>query len=394
MAARAKNKRPNNEGSIRQRPDGRWEARYVAGTKSDGSPLRRSVYGDTQEEVSKKLLEVRKQLEDGLYVEPIKITISSWLDTWLKVYVMPTKRNNTIGAYKNVIDRHIKPEIGAIKLQKLRTDHVQAALNAMTAKGIAPATVIKAKNVLHGALKQAVINNLLPRNVSEGVAVPKLEQEDVNPLTPDEQRRFLEALPATTTGRALAFILRTGLRVGELCGLRWKDIDGDFFEVRQTIRRTPIFDQQSEGGDVDKKPKTSLQTGKPKTVAGKRQVPISEKALAVLDDQRRAQVEMRLKAGSTWANNGLIFSADNGNPLEVRNISRTLYKVLEQIGASRRGVHALRHTFATRWIEAGNDVRTLADILGHANVATTLKLYVHSSKDTKRRGMDALDKFI
>jgi len=103
---------------------------------------------------------------------------------------------------------------------------------------------------------------------------------------------------------------------------------------------------------------------------------------------------MRLKAGPSWTNNGLIFSADNGKPLEVRNVSRTLYQTLDRIGAKRRGVHALRHTFATRWIESGGDVRTLSEILGHANVATTLRLYMHPSKDTKRRGMDALDKFI
>ena len=379
-------KRANNEGTIRQRPDGRWEARYNAGYGADGKMIRRSAYGSSQGEVARKLLSIRKTLEDGTYVAPDQITVASWLDTWLKEYVMPSRRSTTCDNYRNTADKHLVPVIGKHKLQKLQTAHVQAAMNTMVRNGLAPSTVLKAKNVIHGALEQAVRNQLVPRNVSTGVQLPKLEQEEIKTLTLEEQRVFLEALPDSTTGRAIAFVLMTGLRVGELCGLRWKDIDGDVFTVNQTVRRAPNMEP---GGN-----KTTVQTAKPKTKSSIRQIPISTKAKALLDTQRKHQLQERLLYGASWMDNGYVFAALLGTPLEVRNISRTLYKALEDVGAAQRGIHALRHTFATRAIESGMDVRTLSEILGHADVATTLRLYVHSSMETKRNSINLMDQYL
>ena len=379
-------KRANNEGTIRQRPDGRWEARYNAGYGADGKLIRRSVYGKTQAEVSKKLLSIRKTLEDGLYVEPSQMTVEAWLEVWLKEYVMPSRRSTTCDNYRNTMEKHLIPVIGKHKLQRLQTAHVQSAINTMVRNKYAPSTVLKCKNVIHGALEQAVRNQLVPRNVSTGVQLPKLEQEEIKTLSLDEQRAFIEVLPDTTTGRAIAFVLMTGLRVGELCGLRWKDIDGDIFTVNQTVRRAPNMEP---GGK-----KTTIQTAKPKTKTSIRQIPISAKARALLDAQRKHQVQERLHYGACWTDNGLVFTAMLGTPLEVRNISRTLYLSLEAIGAAQRGIHALRHTFATRAIESGMDVRTLSEILGHADVATTLRLYVHSSMEAKRNSINLLDQYM
>lgn len=380
-------RRGNGEGCIRQRSDGRWEAKYVAGIKSDGSLIRNSIYGKTQSEVSKKLLEIRKQLETGQYAQPDKITVAKWLDTWLEEYVKPTRRPATVATYANNIRIHLKPAFGRTALQKLRPENVQRLYNDMSKGGAKPATVIKAHHVLNAAMKQAIKNRLIINNPCEAVALPKLEQEDINPLSRDEQRRFVEALPDTTNGRALTFILGTGLRVSELCGLRWKDVTEGTISITQSIRRLQTT-KNTKG------PKTEIVTTKPKTKAGMRKIPLSTKLSAILAKERQAQAEILLKLGASRGENDLVFATALGKPLDVRNISRALYNTLDKLGIERRGVHALRHTFATRAIENGMDVRTLSEILGHADVAVTLRLYVHSSMETKQKSMDMMDNLL
>ena len=380
-------KRANNEGHIRERNDGRWEARYSAGYTSDGKPIRRSVYGQSQGEVAKKLLQIRTQIEEGRYVAPERLTVAMWLDTWLEEYVRPSKRPATYFSYRNTIEKHLKPTMGRVVLQKLRTEHVQAAMNRAVEKGFASSTVTKARNVIHAALGQAVTNQLLSRNIVDGVRIPKLEQEEIKPLSLDEQKRFAQKLPATSTGRALAFVLVTGLRVGELCGVRWKDIEEDALNVKQTVRRSPNIEK-------DAVQKTSIQTGKPKSAASVRRIPLSVKAKDLLEAQRKEQLISRMKFGGAWHDTGLVFTSEMGTPLDTRNVSRVMYRVLDMIQADQRGVHALRHTFATRAVESGMDARTLSEILGHGDIATTLRLYVHSSMEVKQRGVNLLDQFM
>lgn len=380
-------KRANNEGSIRQRPDGRWEAQYIAGYKADGKPNRRSIYGATQAEVSSKLRDVLRQIEREEYVEPSRITVAEWLDTWFKTYIMPTKKTSTCTGYESTINLHLKPFIGAKKLQGVRPEHVQAAMNALVSTGKAPATVRKARALLHAALDQAVENRLILHNPSDRTTLPKMEQKEIRFFTLDEQRRFIEALPDSTAGRALYFVLGTGIRAAELTGLRWSDIQGDGFTIAQTIRRNRNFAETSER-------RTALQTSTPKTRAGRRSIPLSPKMKEILAVQRRKQLETRLKAGPSWNEQDLVFCSEIGTPFEGRNLTRVLHRTLKKAGIEQLGVHSLRHTFATRALESGMDIRTLSEILGHTKIALTLQLYAHSSTETKRNAMAAMDAFL
>lgn len=377
-------KRGNGEGCIRPRSDGRWEAQYVAGRKADGSIIRKSLYGATQAEVSQKLLEVRQQQTTGQYVQTDKMTVGQWLDTWLETYVQPTRRPATVASYANNIKIHLKPMLGRVMLQKLRPENVQAMLNELKKQGLKPATVTKARNVLKSAMKQAMINRLIVNDPCEGATPPKLEQEEIKYLSVEEQRRFVAALPDTTYGRALGFILGTGLRIAELCGLRWRDVKGNTITVTQTIRRL----QTLKAGDG---PKTELVTTKPKTKAGMRTIPLPPKLQGTLRHEKQEQAKMLLMLGVPKWENDLVFCTETGKPLEVRNVNRALYKILDDLGIEQMGVHALRHTFATRAIDSGMNPKTLSEILGHADVATTMRLYVHSSMDTKQKSMNAMN---
>lgn len=374
-------KRGNGEGSVRLRSDGKtWEARLLVGYKADGNPDRRSKYFKTQAEALKWLRETQTSIERNEYVDSSKITVAQWLETWINEYIKPECKPTTIGAYLDAIRLHINPAIGRMQLQKLRSEHVQAMCNRMREAGLKPSTVKKSRMVLSGALNQAVKNRIITRNVAECVDVKQGQTEEIKPLSPEEQRAYMAALPDTPSGRMLTLILYTGLRIGEACGLRWQDVSTNSFKVSQTVRRVPTNDSNAES-------RTQIATSTPKTQNGRREIPITKPVREILNTQREYQF-----AHGLYHNDGdLIFTTATGNPFEVRNVGRTHYGTLEKINAEKRGVHNLRHTFATRAVESGvMDYKTLSEILGHSDVTTTLRLYVHSSKETKATAMNAL----
>lgn len=380
-------KRSNNEGHIRQRPNGLWEAQYIAFYKPDGRPVRRSVYGKKKAEVRTKLRDILLSIERDEYIEPSRLTVRDWLEEWFRIYCLPHKKASTCTGYEDEIFLHLVPYIGRYPLQELKAQHVQANVNALVKEGKASATVRKAYTILHAALEQAVINQMIVRNPSKYTILPKFEQAEIRFFTQEEQRRFIDALPDSTAGRALYFILGTGLRMAELSGLRWSDIDGCSFTVKQTIRRNRDFSDNATT-------RTRLETSTPKTKAGRRTIPLSTKMQDLLAVQRKIQLQTRLAQGPAWNANDLVFCSDIGTPYEGRNLARALHRTLEQACLEPMGVHALRHTFATRAIESGMDVRTLAEILGHSKVALTLQLYAHSSMETKQKELAKLDVFL
>ena len=177
------------------------------------------------------------------------------------------------------------------------------------------------------------------------------------------------------------------LTSAELSGLRWSDIQENQFTIAQTIRRNRNFDESDPR-------RTFLQVSTPKTKASRRTIPLTPKLKEILAEQKRQQAQSRILAGSEWQEHGLVFSTELGTPLEGRNITRTLHRVLKDAGIEQLGVHALRHTFATRAMEAGMDLRTLSEILGHANITLTLQLYAHSTTESKRNAMKSMEVFL
>ena len=380
-------KRANHEGSIRKRKNGLWEAQFTVGYKEDGKPIRRSLYAASKNEVRVKLWEVLQQIAQDKYIEPNRLTTADWLDQWFAMYCVPLKKASTCTGYEDEINLHIKPFIGDILLQELRPQHIQLLVNGLLKRKMSSSTVRKSHAILHSALEQAVVNQLLMHNPSNRTILPKLEQKDIRFLSLAEQRAFIAALPEGTAGRALYFILGTGLRVEELAGLRWSDIRGNYFTIAQTIRRNRDFSE-------DAATRTFLETGTPKTKAGRRTIPLSPKMQELLLTHRREQSILRLAAGNAWKENDLVFCTDIGTPYEGRNLNRVLHRTLQQVGLETMGVHSLRHTFATRAMEAGMDVRTLSEILGHAKVSLTLQLYAHSSMETKQKELEKMDTFL
>lgn len=268
---------------------------------------------------------------------------------------MPATRKNSAAAAQQAIRRHIVPVLGKIQLQKLRADQVQSFVNGLVQSGYAPATIRRMMATLRTALQQAVKNQLILRNNAMGIRLPKMEQKEIVVFTADEQRRLLEALPNTDNGRALRFILGTGLRSSEVCGLRWKDIKGNSFTVNQAITTYSDY-------EVNEGPRVKKQTAPPKSSAGRTNIPLTGSMLTLLEEQRKAQLkdkEAALSKGMGWPGEGLVFttpagqakdranlphppaSAGQGKPAAQRHSCLASY-LCHQCSAVR---HGLSHTF-------------------------------------------------
>lgn len=248
-----------------------------------------------------------------------------------------------------------------------------------------PASMRKQFEPLQGSLKQAVQNRLIERNIASNVRLPKVEGKEIAFLASNEAQALISILPESTGGRALRFIMGSGLRASELCGLRWSDISDDSFQIRQAAQFAKVDGKQQ------------LVLAPPKTKAGRRTIPLTPGLIDLLDRQRTAQIKERLVAGPLWigeipgAGNTLVFATEVGSYADRANLDRTLRRLLKQAGLPSRGLHALRHTFATSWIRSNSDPRTLSEVLGHTKVAFTIQQYVHTDMAAKHAGMMSIE---
>ena len=373
-------KAPNGEGSVYYENN---TDRYVFSyTDQDGQRRRKRF--KTRKEADKAKRETLTSMDRGEYVEPSAMTVNRWLDIWVKEYAAPSVRASTLASHKDIIRLHLALAFPKMLLQGLRTEHIQAFINRQVKQGYAPATIKRQMATLKTALKQAVKNQLIMRNPAEYVNMPKMEQKEIKSLTVEEVIALKRVIPDDTEGRELLFILGTGLRVSEACGLRWCDVSAEGINVNQItyiLNRKRIYEA-------------------PKTRAGKRFIPLTDKLHAILDKQRQAQRCERIKAGAAWQGGEPckreqhVFASEVGTPSDRSNISRKLRVCLDAAGLEHRGVHALRHTFASIWAQSGVDVETLSEVIGHTKVAFTMQTYVHSNTKTKRKAMEIMSDYL
>ena len=354
-------RRGNGEGTITRRRDGRWEGRYVVHTK-DG-PKRKVLYGRTRAEVAEKLAKAISDRSGGLVFDAGTLTLSDYLDRWLADSVRDTVRQRTYERYEQVARVHIKPTLGRMKLAGLTPAHVRGLYREKLDAGLSARTVQYVHVTLHKALKDAVADGLIPRNVTEGIKAPRPKKKEINPLSPDQVRVFLEAVRGDRFEALYVLAVHAGLREGELLGLRWEDADleAGTLQVRRTLSETRT-------GHVFEAPKN-----------GKgRRVKLTAGAVEALRRHRAAQNAERLKAGPLWEDNGLLFPSQRGTTMMGTNLIRRHFKpALKRAGLPTVRLHDLRHTCATLLLGRGVHPKFVQELLGHATISITLDTYSH-----------------
>lgn len=392
----------NNTGSIRQRADGRWESRVTIGIDpGSGKAIRKSFYGATQKEVRLKLQKAQTEVNEGIYTEPSKLSVKKWLETWLNEYNGGVKPA-TLLSYRQHIENHIAPALGAVKISTLTPDMIQKFYNelqrngkkvrkkdengklAYTSAPMSPKTIKNVHGVLHQALKQAVRLGYIRSNPTEACILPRIEKAEIKPLDKPEIKALLDVLGDDVYSTLMRVDLFTGMRQGEIIGLRWSCVD---FE-----RGTILIDKQLS------RPRTkgesyrlsSLKNDKPRIV---QPAPF---VMTILRDWRKQQLSNRMLAGSLW-NEGdfgdLVFTNEFGKHLCFDIVRRHYKKALERAGLPDKRFHDLRHTYAVSSLRAGDDVKTVQENLGHHTAAFTLDQYGHVTETMRQASAQRMQAF-
>ncbi|CAA9321932.1 MAG: Integrase [uncultured Chloroflexia bacterium] len=370
-------KRGNGEGSISKYKDGRWCGRYTIHTAN--GPKRKVVYGKSRAEAAAKLAKAMADRDGGLIFDSGNITVGEHLDQWLKNCVKHSVKQTTYENYEYVVRRHLVPAIGAKRLGKLSPAQVQSLYRQKLDAGLAPRTVRLIHTVLHRALKQAVRWGLVPRNVTDAVEVPRPQKKEIRPLTPEQVKTLLRAAEGDRLEALYVLAVTTGMREGELLGLRWEDVDleQEVVRVRQQLTRT----------------RSGLSFTKPKNGKG-RSVALMGTAAKALRAHRDAQDRERSRLAGLWQETGLVFTSATGTPLDVGNLTyRSFRPLLERAGLPRVRVHDLRHSFATLFLSNGTHPKIVQEMLGHSNISMTMDTYSHVLPNMQGEAVRAMDPF-
>ena len=323
------------------------------------------MYGKTRKEVATKLVKAVSNREDSLTFDARNLTLDTYLDLWLRDSVQDTVRLTTYQGYERIVRLHIKPMLGRIKLDKLTPIHVRSLYRERLEAGLAPRMVQLVHTTLHKALKQAVNDGLIPRNVTEAVKAPRPVKKEMRPLSPMQARSLLEAARRERLESLYALAVTTGMRQGEILGLKWEDIDlkAGTLQVRRTL-------STATGGGV--------KFGDPKTARSRRNIRVPKLALVSLKSHRKAQLEERMKLSGLWQDYDLVFTTGVGTPLSRADlITRSFKPLLRSADLPDIRFHDLRHTCATLLLSRGVHAKLVQELLGHSTIAVTLDTYSH-----------------
>ena len=384
----AKRKRGNNEGTIIRRRDGRWMASITIGRELTTGKLKRAYfYGKTRQEAADQLARALSDLGRGMFVAPHKLTVGQWLATWLQEYQRPPVRPLTFDNYERIVRCHLIPTLGHLPLKELRPEHVQRAYNERHQTGMSAGSIRVMHAVLHGAMKQAVKNQFMLRNVIEATLPPSARSRTMQPLSLQDVKHLLSEIANHRLFAAILLGLGTGLRRGELLALRWQDVDlqKGLIHIQQTLARVRVHETREDGK------KTHLIFQEPKTEQSRRTLPIPGDVIEELQRHKGRQAQERLLLGQAYEDYGLVFCSTTGRPLEPFGFYRRFVRLLWQAGLPARRFHDARHTFATLMLELGESPKTVQVMLGHTTIATTLDIYSHVSLELEKRAVANLN---
>lgn len=316
-----------------------------------------------------------------------QITIGEWFTEWFDVYSKPNIKHSTAVSYECYIRKHINPSIGDIPIKKVTLDILQKFFNDKR-KELSPKSLLNIRMMMHNAFKIAYLNDLVPKNYIEYIVLPKVIKKEMRVLTKAEQEKLLIAI--TNTDEPYAFgiflCLSTGIRIGELCALTWDNIDftNKLLKIRKTLQRFRTLDESDT--------KTKIYIDTPKSQASIRDIPLTD---SMIDALIKHKENMSSKCGlSIVASNQYVITQKINSPVEPKTMQDYFKATVEYSGITKANFHSLRHTFATRALEAGIDFKTLSVLLGHSDINVTMNRYAHVLDDIKRKAMNEITSVI
>ncbi len=384
-------KAANGNGTIRKKTVTRngqtytyWEGRITIGRDSGtGKQIQKSYTAKTQKEVREKLRAATVEIDTGTYRDQSKITLSEWLDIWETDYLGDIKPHTKV-SYHTHVNNHIKPALGAVKLQALTAPQIQRFYNSLE-KGENPLSAKTIKNVhgvLHRALQQAVDIGYIKYNPSDACKLPRAVKKEIKPMDEIQIREFLNAIKGHRFETLYAVTLFTGMRQGEALGLKWDCIDfnkGIILIDKQLQRR------KTKGGEYYFAP---LKNDKSRTITP------APFVMAMLRQHSAQQAQQHLDVADIWENSDLVFTDDKGHHLAIHTVYKEFKKIVSNLGYPELRFHDLRHSYAVASIRAGDDIKTVQGNLGHATAAFTLDVYGHVTEQMKRASANRMEAFI
>ena len=379
-------RREKGTGNIYQRSNGSWVGRLNIGIKPDGSPKIKCFSGKTESEVKRK---IREYNVGGFGIESSKISLGTYLTNWLKIYKKDTLKPSSYDRLENTINHQIIPNIGMIQLNQLTSTDIQKLLSKLKTQGLSYSTVKKTHDCLHNALNHAVINGDIAKDPMLLVKMPEkklftqkpvrfFSKEEVSLILEECDRKYNTGAPVYIYGDAFVLMLNTGIRIGELIGLKKEDWNRE--EKTLSIKRNvQMVKERDADGDVTSR--YIAISNSTKTYSGVRSIPLNERATQALENLCKQHPTKEP-----------IVCTSLGTPVPPDRIERTFYRILKNVGISQTGTHTLRHTFASMLFSAGVDIKTVSQILGHASIQITLNTYIHLIDRADHTAVEKLDK--
>lgn len=372
-------RRANGEGSRPvQRQDGRWQI-LIRHTDADGVRKRATVTGKTAKETRQKAEEVRARLKKELPPRDTRQLVDQYAETWIKTTLANSDRKTSTKTMYAAVARHhiIGSQLGATPMHRVRPSAVDGWLAELRRKGLSDSTRRNAYTILRAVFDAAVKDRELADNPVAAVPRPRVEVKEAEYLTPEQVKLLLAAARDTRYGLLFEFLVNTGLRRGEALALKWrshvKEEDG-WLKIRGTLTR--------EDGE--------LVITSTKTAKSRREVPITDRTAAILQQLRARQVAERDRAGSQWNETGYVFTTAFGEPCDPRNALRALKVAAEQASLPSIGLHTLRHSAASTMLANGVPLKVVSEILGHSSISITGDIYGHVSPDISVSAMQVL----
>ncbi|MEI5993509.1 tyrosine-type recombinase/integrase [Candidatus Enterococcus mansonii] len=356
--------------NIYKRKDGRWEGRYIKGRNSDGSAVYGYLYNKTYTALKENLLTMKALHSHNYTFKTIgyKGTLNDWVTCWL-TEIQEQLKPSTYASYTNKMIKHILPFLGDVPLQSITTSILNDWIKKIE-NHLSPNSVRIVYQVLMTCCTAAVKRELISENPCKYVVLPKKTPNNIKAITSKEQKKLKEKAAVHPKGLAIILALETGMRIGEIAGLKWQDIDfsSNILTVQRTIQRIQVASGISK--------KTQLIEGTPKSISSKRTIPLSKNVSQLLNKQKQKT-------------NGEFVLGGN-KPAEPRLISTWLRKLCQSFHFPTIRFHQLRHSFATRCLEKGVNIATISALLGHHSTKMTLDTYVNSFMSEKRKAINLI----